>query len=240
MIAYGKSDLGLRRSNNEDTFLVRTELGLSILADGMGGAAAGELASQIFVDTGLEIFTGAHARTEQQGLELLHKCYKLANERILRHVIENPRHEGMGCTAELLLFVDEKFVLGHVGDSRTYLYRNGQLRQLTKDHSLVQDQLDKGLITPAQARKHRLRNVILRAVGTQETLVVDFIRGKASPGDIFLLCSDGLTDMIDDRAILEVLSLPATIPEKTEALIRSAIAAGGYDNVTVILTEVIG
>ena len=111
------------------------------------------------------------------------------------------------------------------------------MRQLTEDHSLVQDQVDQGLITPEEARRHSLRNVILRAVGTEETLAVDLIRGKPQAGDVFLLCSDGLTDLIDDRSVEDTLSLPVNLAEKLQRLIESAKAAGGHDNITVVLCQ---
>jgi protein phosphatase len=239
VVSIGKSDTGLRRTNNEDAFYVDQQLGVCVLADGMGGAAAGELASQLFADTAREIFSVHTASSEEQHLDLLQRTYELANEKILDHVRENPGHAGMGCTAELLRFYDQKFVLGHVGDSRTYLFRGSELKQLTRDHSLVQDQLDLGLITAEEARKHRLRNVILRAVGTKEDLAVDFVRGRLLPGDIFLLCSDGLTDMLEDDAIRGVLSISSTIGQKVEKLVEMANSAGGNDNITVILSKVI-
>ncbi|MGV8073242.1 MAG: Stp1/IreP family PP2C-type Ser/Thr phosphatase [Syntrophobacteraceae bacterium] len=239
IISFGKSDPGLRRPNNEDAFLIEPKLGLNILADGMGGAAAGELASQIFTETARELFTWPHPPTEDERMRLLQQTYEQANARILDHVTQHQEHRGMGCTAELLLLWDSKFVLGHIGDSRTYLYRKGRLKQLTRDHSLVQDQVDQGLITTEEARTHRMRHVILRAVGTGESLAVDFLRGNTFPGDLFLLCSDGLTDMVDDRAIEDVLALPIDLSQRVEKLIDSAKAAGGHDNVTVILSEVI-
>jgi protein phosphatase len=239
IIAFGKSDRGLKRPDNEDAFLVKAELGFHVLADGMGGAAAGELASQIFTVTALELFSASPFESDNETAQLLERSYHLANERILDHVMNHPDDQGMGCTAELLIILNNRFTLGHVGDSRTYLYRNGQLKQLTRDHSLVQDQVDQGLITPLEARTHRLRHVILRAVGTTETLAVDLIRGNALCGDLFLLSSDGLTDMVNDEAIQNVLALPIDISEKVERLIDSAKAAGGHDNITVILSEVI-
>ena len=145
----------------------------------------------------------------------------------------------MGCTAEVLAFYDQSYVVGHVGDSRTYLFREGQLRQITRDHSVVQEQLDEGLITPEEARNHALRHVILRAVGVRDTLAVDLIRGKNRPGDIFLLCSDGLTDMVEDTLIREVLVLSLGLNQKVDRLIELAKSAGGRDNITVILCEVI-
>jgi serine/threonine protein phosphatase PrpC len=236
---FGKTDTGLRRSNNEDAFIVRPELGFCLVADGMGGAAAGEIASGLFAETTSEVFSGAKAQSEQEMLELVQRAFARANERILNHVKENPHHQGMGCTAELVAFSDESFILGHMGDSRTYRFRTGQLKQLTQDHSLVQDQIDKGLITAAEARNHPLRNVIVRALGVNESLALDLLRGKTLSGDLFLLCSDGLTDMVDDTLIQEVLSSTMALHQKVEKLIGLANSAGGYDNITVVLSEVV-
>ena len=236
---FGKTDTGLRRSNNEDAFIVRPELGLCLVADGMGGAAAGELASNIFAKTTLEAFSKTRGQPEQETFELVQRAFAWTNERILNHVKENPHHQGMGCTAELVAFSDESFVLGHMGDSRTYRFRTGQLKQLTQDHSLVQNQVDQGLITPAEAKNHPMRNVILRALGVKESLALDVLRGKTLSGDLFLLCSDGLTDMVDDTLIEEVLSSTIVLPQKVEKLIELANSAGGYDNITVVLSEVV-
>jgi protein phosphatase len=237
IITCAKSDVGLKRNNNEDAFVVKPELNLFVVADGMGGAAAGEVASQLFVETALEVFSINPGRSEQEILELVQEAFRLANERILKHTMENPHHQGMGCTAELMAFSDQSYVLGHVGDSRSYLLRKGQLRQMTRDHSLIQDQIDQDLITPDEAKRHSLRNVILRAVGAKETLAVDLIRGKGLPGDIFLLCSDGLTDMVEDPLIQEILSLPDALTQKVEKLIELAKSNGGFDNITALLCE---
>jgi PPM family protein phosphatase len=238
IISIGKSDPGLKRPNNEDAFLVDADLGFHVLADGMGGAAAGELASQIFVETAHELLPGLSPQPDEGCLQWLQRVFELANARILDHVQEHPEDRGMGCTAELLILRNNKFALGHVGDSRTYLFRREQLKQLTRDHSLVQEQVDQGLITPVEARNHRLRHVILRAVGTADALAVDFLRGNTFAGDLFLLCSDGLSDMIQDRAITEILELPLDLANKAERLVEAAKAAGGNDNITVILCEV--
>ena len=239
ILSFGKSDAGLRRSNNEDAFLLKPELGFLALADGMGGAAAGEVASQIFTETAFEVFSKARGQSEREDFRWVQDTFQKANERMLNHVKKNPLHQGMGCTAELLAFENQNYVLGHVGDSRTYLFRNGQLRQLTRDHSFLQDQIDQGLMTPAEVRNHALRHVILRAVGTEETLSVDLIRGKTLAGDLFLLCSDGLSDMVDNLLIQESLFASLRLAEKVERLIQLAKSAGGYDNVTVILCEVV-
>jgi protein phosphatase len=234
----GKSDIGLKRSNNEDAFILKPETGIAAVADGMGGAAAGEIASRIFTETAMEVFSTPDSSSGQGLFESIQQTFRMANERILNHVKSNPSHQGMGCTAELIAFSNESYILGHVGDSRTYLWRQERLKQLTRDHSLVQEQVDQGLITPEDARRHSLRNVILRAVGISETLAVDFIRGKCQPGDIFLLCSDGLTDMVEDHSVQTILSLPANLFTKVERLVESAKSAGGYDNITVVLCEI--
>jgi protein phosphatase len=238
IISFGKSDVGLRRSNNEDTFIARPDLGFAVVADGMGGPASGEVASRIFADAALEVFSKNSARSEKELPELVREVFELSNEMILSTAQNDPRHKGMGCTAEVLAFYSEGYVAGHVGDSRTYLFREGRLRQISKDHSIVQDQLDKGLIKPEEARNHALRHVILRAVGIREDLAVDIIRGKTRPGDIFLLCSDGLTDMLEDAAIQEALLLSPGLEQKADRLIALAKAAGGNDNITVTLCEV--
>jgi protein phosphatase len=237
--AFGKSDIGLRRSNNEDAFAIQSEQGLFVLADGMGGEAAGEVASRIFIDSVLEVFSQTKSETEEKVFERVQDSFRLANERMRDHVKQHPDHQGMGCTAELIAFYNWSFILGHVGDSRTYLFRQNQLRQLTRDHSLIQNQIDQGLITPEQARNHSLKNVILRAVGIEEALPVDFIRGKSHPGDLFLLCSDGLTDMVDDALIQKILSLRLSLAQKVGRLIEEAKFRGGFDNITIILCEVV-
>jgi serine/threonine protein phosphatase PrpC len=238
ILSFGKSDTGLKRSNNEDTLILRPEIGLFAVADGMGGAAAGEVASQIFAETVSRVFGEKERVSGQETHDLVQEVFRQANEKILNHVKENSQHKGMGCTAELLAFNQDHYVLGHVGDSRTYLFRRGELKQLTLDHSLVQDQVDQGLITAEEARKHSLRNVILRAVGVNEFLAVDLIRGKGVPGDLLLLCSDGLSDMVDDPSIANVLSHPVGVAQKVERLIELAKSAGGHDNITVVLCEV--
>jgi PPM family protein phosphatase len=235
----GKSDVGLKRSNNEDSLVVEPGVGLLVVADGMGGAASGEVASQIFADTAREVFSASEAKSEETASSLVQKAFLLANERIFVMARQNRECTGMGCTAELLAFYDRSYILGHVGDSRTYLLRQGKLRQITRDHSLVQEQIDEGHLSPSEAKTYRLRNVILRAVGIQEALPVDLIKGTGQPGDIFLLCSDGLTDMLVDDQIQELLYLSSSVDEKAKKLIEAANSAGGHDNVTVALCEVL-
>ncbi|MEW6380070.1 MAG: Stp1/IreP family PP2C-type Ser/Thr phosphatase [bacterium] len=237
-VSFGQSDPGLRRSNNEDAFIIISEADLLAVADGMGGAAAGEVASRIFIESASALSGGAKCQSEQEALVRVQDIFRSANEKIINHARQNPQCRGMGCTAEVIVFTSQGYVLGHVGDSRTYLLRAGQLKRLTHDHSVVQEQIDQGLITPEDARKHPLKSVILRAVGVNEQLALDLIRDKTVPGDLFLLCSDGLTDMIDDSFIKDILSRPLTLSQKGTQLIEAAKSAGGYDNVTVVLGEV--
>ena len=238
-LAYGQTDTGLKRTNNEDMFVVDRELGLFLVADGMGGAAAGEVASRIFAETTLSVFKNATRHTLDETAELIYRSFGLANESILNHIEQNPEHKGMGCTAEVLSLFGNGFVLGHIGDSRTYRLRNGKFVALTKDHSFVQMQLDQGLITSDEARKHAMKHVILRAVGITDQLSLDIFRGELLHGDLFLLCSDGMTDMVEDEKIHEILSSAQDLSRKGNRLIEAAKDAGGYDNITIVLVQII-
>jgi len=234
----GKTNIGLKRSTNEDTFIIKGELGFCLVADGLGGAAVGELASRFFADATLDVFKQDTDMKENKVIERIQNSFRLANQRIRDHGMRNPSHKGMGCTAELMAFSDQGFVVGHLGDSRTYRFRNGLLKQLTHDHSFIQEQIDKGLIAEENARRHPLRNVILKAVGINESLELDLIRGRTYPEDQFLLCSDGLTDMVEDISIDKVFK--STIPayKKVDQLIELALSGGGKDNVTVVLIDI--
>jgi protein phosphatase len=236
---YGKTDVGLKRKKNEDAFVVSPDRLFCLVADGMGGASAGELASDIFAKAALDVFSERADSVEEETVRLVQKAFTFANDRILDHVKKVPEHKGMGCTAELIVFTDSGFVIGHVGDSRVYRFRKGKLEQLTTDHSLVQEQVNQGLITPEEARKHSMRNIILRAVGIKKELPLDLMKGRALSGDLFLLCSDGLTDLVDDEIISEIFSKEGSLPGKTDQLIELAKEAGGKDNITVALAEVI-
>lgn len=238
IISSGKSDAGLRRRNNEDALVLEPGRGLYAVADGMGGAASGEVASRIFVETAVEVFCRNGQAAGQDAFQTIQAAFQIANERILDQGEAEPEQRGMGCTAELIAFQNHEYILGHVGDSRTYLFREGKLRRITKDHSLVQEQLDEGIITPDEAKQHALRHVIVRAVGIGESLAVDFIRGKCLPGDVFLLCSDGLTDMVDDAVVERTLSTCPQLDRCVDSLIESAKTAGGHDNITLVLCEV--
>ncbi len=236
---HGATDVGNVRTNNEDVFYISEACHYCLVADGMGGAAAGEVASQIFSDTAKAVFAGHDGVSEENTIARVQTTFKLANDKILKHVGRNPNDHGMGCTADLLAFSQDSFIIGHVGDSRTYRLKNSALKQLTKDHSLVQEQLDQGLISPDEARRHAMRNVILRAVGVNHSVSLDILKGKKNSGDLFLLCSDGLTDMVGEAAVFSALCADGTLREKSAALIQLAKQAGGKDNVTVVLSAVV-
>ena len=239
MIAYhGATDVGNIRPNNEDIYLINETRHYCLVADGMGGAAAGEVASKIFADTAKAVLDEYDGEAETEAIIKVQKTFNLANKKILNHVQHNPQDHGMGCTAELLVFFNSGFVVGHVGDSRAYRLKKNGFKQLTKDHSLVQEQLDQGLISLEQARQHAMRNVILRAVGVNDAITIDVIKGRKSTGDLFLLCSDGLTDMVEDTHISKILSENRPLKDKSSELIALAKAAGGKDNVTVVLAHV--
>lgn len=238
IVSHGVTDIGLKRLNNEDAFATDPALRYWTVADGMGGAAAGEVASGIFVETAHQTFLTRG--TAVRPADLVQEVFGAANAKIISEVAIHPEYGGMGCTAELITFDGDEYLLGHVGDSRTYVYRNGQLRQITCDHSFIQDQIDKGIITSrADAKAHPYRNVILKAVGVNESLSIDLFRGKVLNGDVFLLCSDGLTDMVDDAGIKDACALPGDLPQKAERLVLLAKSAGGKDNITVVLCQVI-
>ena len=235
---FGKTDQGLRRKKNEDTFLVNENKGFCLVADGIGGAVEGDVASQKFASTAQEVFS-KRQDINDSGFELVQKTFQIANDSILRYAESNSARKGMGCTAELLVLSSDRFVLGHMGDSRTYRLRRGNLKQLTTDHSLVQEQLDQGMITEAEASHHSFKNVISRAVGIKKNPSLDILRGKIISRDLFLLCSDGLTDMIEDALIKKHLDSRTGIKEKVENLIHEANTNGGKDNISVVLAEIL-
>jgi protein phosphatase len=237
-LLFGKTDQGLRRKRNEDTILVNEANGFCLVADGIGGTAAGDIASQLFADTAQDIFSTA-PDTEEMKYQSVQQTFLTANDRILDYAEQNPGCEGMGCTAELLALTNSRFILGHIGDSRTYRLRNGELKQLTTDHTLVQEQLDQGLITREEASHHSFKNIILRAVGIKKNPALDILKGKILPGDLFLLCSDGLTDMVEDNVITASLIAGTSIKDSINHLIFEANSNGGKDNISVVMAKIV-
>lgn len=229
--------MGLQRTNNEDTCWADDDEQYYLVADGVGGNAAGEVASRIFLETVQETFASSFLLDPDDVAVAINQCFYFAHEGILDNVKEHPERKGMGCTAEVLVLIDDTAVIGHVGDSRSYLFRSGKLEQLTDDHSFVFEQVKAGVISPEEAKTHRFRNLILRAVGIEEEVEADVIMRDVEPGDLFLLCTDGLTDLIADSEICEVLLAENDLEVKGNRLIDMANQAGGKDNISVVLVE---
>ncbi len=232
--AAGQTDTGRRRRQNEDAFVC--EPPLFAVADGMGGAQAGELASRL---AAAAIEEGA---VRVQGEESIAGIVRTANTRIFEHAVRDPTAAGMGTTATVA-FVDEEAgtaAIAHVGDSRAYRYRDGVLEQLTTDHSLVGELVRSGRLTEAEAAVHPHRSVITRALGTEADVEVDTLTIDLRPGDLMLICSDGLSAMVRDDEIVRLLEATAGDPhDAAEALVAAANRAGGEDNVTVVLFELV-
>ena len=236
--AVARSDQGKVRLNNEDAFLVRDNIALYVLADGMGGTAAGEVASNQFVQVAEEIFLSGIRRGEHRHALVL-AAFEEAHSRIQANAQRFPSQAGMGCTAEILTFEGDRYSLGHVGDSRTYLFDGKTLRQLTLDHTYIQKQVDDGVLTHEMARHHRLRHILSRAVGYDEHIKVDYHSGQIKHDSLFLLCSDGLTDELSDDQIAKILKEQSDLAQKTQQLVDTAKQAGGRDNITVVLSRVV-
>lgn len=233
------SDTGRRRARNEDSFLVRPEKRLYAVADGMGGHAAGDVASRMAIELLDRHFESAPAcGTEASDIaEALRAAAEEANRAILARGIAEPEKLGMGTTLTALtpLCPQASLVIAHIGDSRAYRMRADDLTQLTHDHTWVQRQIEEGKLTARQARRHPLSSVLTRVLGTPELEGVDLIVADVQPGDTFMLCSDGLTSMVDDADLRAILLGDWPLDELSANLVEAANLRGGHDNVTVIL-----
>jgi PPM family protein phosphatase len=234
------TDPGLTRENNEDSVTFDAATRLGVLADGMGGYNAGEIASGMattFIKSELgrwlsEAGKAANSREVRRAMEI---CVDNANRSIFNAANSNPQYSGMGTTLVVAVFQEARLLVGHIGDSRAYRLRNGEMTQITRDHSLLQEQLDAGLITPEQAATSLHKNLVTRALGVEDAVLLEVNEHRVEPGDLYLLCSDGLSDMIDDTAIESVLKTDASLPQKAIQLIENANASGGRDNISVLL-----
>ena len=238
--AFGLTDVGRRRENNQDQLLLDPERGVYAVADGMGGHAAGEVASHIAIETLGEAVDaqrlGREAADADETARNLEGAFLEGNRRICDSVLTRGEWRGMGTTIVALVELGDRVVIGHVGDSRAYVLRNGELQRLTNDHSWVCEQVRLGLLTDEEAKRHPMRNIITRALGNREELEVDTTEEPVHPGDVFLLCSDGLNSMLGDGEIREILSSHRGDPEKAcQALVDGANERGGEDNVTVVV-----
>ncbi|HEU4642160.1 MAG TPA: Stp1/IreP family PP2C-type Ser/Thr phosphatase [Gemmatimonadaceae bacterium] len=233
------TNTGMIRSGNEDSYFSDPEHGLFVVADGMGGHAAGEVASDMAVRIlADELRVVGEITDEGAAGERVQRSLKHANLAIYQRTLTEIDKQGMGTTASVLILRGGRYLIGQVGDSRIYLLRDGQLRQLTKDHSYVQEQVDAGVLTPEQARYHPYSNVITRCVGAGQDVEPDLYQGEVHRGDTFLVASDGLTGMVDDRRLQQLLMARASAQRIVEALISEANGRGGLDNITAIVVRV--
>ena len=241
LVHAANSHVGMIRAGNEDSFHAdaNAHRGLFIVADGMGGHAAGEVASEMAVQIVARELTGIRDLGDPGVIPRVAAALKSANQAIFRRTLSEVDKQGMGTTASVLLLAGTRYLIGQVGDSRVYLLRDGTLRQLTKDHSYVQEQVDAGYLTPEQARYHPYSNVITRCVGASESVEPDVYVGEVKAGDVFLVASDGLTGMVDDRRLAQLLSSRAEPERKVHALISEANGRGGLDNITAIIVQVV-
>ncbi|MGH9588604.1 MAG: Stp1/IreP family PP2C-type Ser/Thr phosphatase [Acidobacteriaceae bacterium] len=229
------SDTGKVRDHNEDAFGQCLEAGVFVVCDGMGGAAAGEVASRIAVDTVIERLCTTTSTEDRR--RALTESIAAANHLVHARSASDRSLQGMGTTLVALAVQDNSALIGHVGDSRCYLFRAGQLTRQTNDHSLVDEQVRLGHMTPEDAERSPLKNVITRAIGTQPSVEPELSELTIQPGDTFLLCSDGLIREVPDDQIVAILSRIASLDDHCRQLIDAANRAGSHDNVTVILVR---
>ena len=246
----GLTDTGMVRKNNEDSIGYDSALGLVVLADGMGGHLGGEVASTLSVDTVIStiqatlpsIGTGQIDSTTGFTLESIcvQEAVEKANNLVYQKSTKEAELRGMGTTIVTLLFYDNRFSLAHIGDSRCYRYRNNQFDQITKDHSLMQELIDRGFYTPEEARKSLNKNLVTKALGIDPAITPDIQEELVMKNDIYLLCSDGLTDLVEDEDIsLTIKRFSDNLEEAAKQLITKANQNGGKDNISVILCQVI-
>jgi PPM family protein phosphatase len=243
--ARGQTDVGQKRDHNEDSFLVDEDLGLFIVADGMGGHAGGGTASRLAVqtirtrlqvarDADPDLFARPGALEESPLREVLREAVESACQSIYQAAQGDPSLAGMGTTVTAAVFSGPNSFVAHVGDSRCYLARKGHIYQVSEDHSLVNEQLKAGAITPDEARHSRFKNIITRSVGFEADVTVDMMGLEVEPGDRFVLCCDGLSNLVDDQEILEIVR-DAPLADAPKKLIDLANERGGDDNITVIV-----
>lgn len=244
----GHTDVGSVRDHNEDAISCDENLGLAILADGMGGHRGGEMASAITVSTVLELVTKKLKDTsigetdDESGYSAesiaVHEAITQANKNVYDSSEANAQYRGMGTTVVVALFYDNRLTVAHVGDSRLYRLRDGQLEQLTRDHSLMQELIDRGFYTPEQARNSLNKNLVTRAIGIDSSVQIDIQEDVVMVDDIYLLCSDGVTDMIEDDLIKKAIEENSdNLDKAADEIIRLANEHGGKDNISALLAK---
>ncbi len=242
---FSHTDTGRVRTNNEDSIALDESCGVAVLADGMGGYAAGEVASGMACDfikseLGRWLHEASANASDGDVKRAMDICVDNANRAIFGAANSNPTYAGMGTTLVLAVFRSGRLLMGHIGDSRGYRLRDGQLQQITKDHSLLQEQIDAGILTPEQAQYAANKNLVTRALGVEDLVLMETHLHDIQSGDIYLMCSDGLSDMLRDQQIADVMSAHTSLPEMGEALVAAANEAGGRDNIAVVLVRAQG
>lgn len=233
-----RTDVGLIRSGNEDNYLMVPEKGTFIVADGMGGHAAGEVASEMAVRIVAQDLGSFRGLSPDEAASRMILAIRDANAAIYERTLSEHDKRGMGTTSTVLVLHANRYLLGQVGDSRGYLMRDGVFHQVTKDHSYVQEQVDAGYLTPEQARTHPYSNVITRCVGASGDVTPDLFSGVVRAGDVFLLASDGLTGMLEDDVLAAIIQSDDTPEKWVDRLVAEANRRGGLDNITVIVVRV--
>ena len=230
--AFGSSDVGRVRRRNEDAFIVRADIGVFAVADGMGGHVAGDVASRTALDAVAASLT--IAPTDDSTVL---SAMKLANLAVWERGEAERDKAGMGTTLTTLAFMPDRtaWIIGHVGDTRVYRLRAGALEQLTRDHTAAQEMVDAGQLTRSAARRHPLASMLHRSVGTRADVDIDILHGDALSGDLYMICSDGLTGMIEEQDIAAMLEQDKLLPDLCRELIDAANARGGVDNITAVL-----
>lgn len=238
-----QTDPGLTRENNEDASSFDEVSGVAVLADGMGGYNAGEVASSMAVsiiqsEMGRWLAEAGTVATVQDIRRALEICVSNANTAVYRAAHDNAHYSGMGTTLVSGVFRGADLVIGHIGDSRCYRLRQGEMVQITRDHSLLQEQIDAGLLTPEQAALSMNKNLVTRALGVDDAVLLEVHEHTVEAGDTYLMCSDGLSDMVRDPDIARVMQLPLSLEQRAKTLVDTANANGGRDNITVLLVQV--
>lgn len=240
--AAGATDVGRVRAHNEDAFMIDAQRGVFLVADGMGGHAAGEVASAIASEAvGSALRQAIDAGLGADGVSfLLNETFHGAHRSIVNYSLAKPETRGMGTTlTALVLFEEGSFRVGHIGDSRCYVLRDGELTQLSRDHTWVQREVDAGRLTDRGARRHHLAHVLTRALGADSLDIPDVYDGTMLPGDLVLLCSDGLTGMLTDRMLRRILVRGGELADRVAELVMGANERGGRDNITAVLVRVL-
>lgn len=235
VLSYGESIIGKKRENNEDSFLLLRQYNLFLVADGMGGHQAGEVASSIVKKS---IEENYEQLKDIEPYKRLEEIVKISNKRVVERSQEKMHLKGMGSTLTILLLENDSFYIAHVGDSRAYLFREGKLEQITEDHSLIQAQIKAGYLTEQQGKQSRLKNILMRSIGGKKEVLPDIKEGKIQIGDIFLLSTDGFHGELEEEEIVNLILFPDELDKKVKGMLEFANEKDGSDNITIVIVKI--